>query len=297
LYRVLLYYKFVNIPDHESYAQTHLEFCNAYQLKGRIIVAPEGINGTVSGSYLQVQKYIDHMHSQPAFADLEFKEDVSEHHVFKTMHVRAKKEIVTFRADVDIDPNVFTGEYLEPDEWLNKMEKDDVIILDGRSDYEYDLGHFRNAVRPDVRSFREFPVWLEKNKSLFKNKKVLTYCTGGIRCEKLSAYMLKKGIKNVYQLHGGIIKYSKHPETKGKYFEGKCYVFDERISIPVNFADENKIVSKCHHCGTPTDRYVNCANLDCHLQHFECGSCEDEWLRSCSPECLNAPRNEFRLNS
>jgi UPF0176 protein len=177
------------------------------------------------------------------------------------------------------------------------MNEDNVVILDGRTDYEYDLGHFKNAVRPPVKSFREFPGWIKNEFGKHKNKKVLTYCTGGVRCEKLSGLLLKKGFNEVYQLEGGIVNYSQDPQIKGKMFEGKCYVFDERISIPVNFTDEYKMTGKCHHCGTATDRYVNCANLDCHRQHFECKECEEKWARSCSEECMNAPRHEILLNA
>lgn len=292
-YRVLLYYKFVKIEEPESFAQSHLEFCKNLGVLGRIIIASEGINGTVSGTQEQTQNYIDEMHKDPRFSDLEFKTDEVSSHVFKKLHVRYKKEIVTFRSEHDINPNELTGKYLEPADFNNALLEEDVIILDGRTDYEYDLGHFKNSIRPDVKSFREFPEWIKNNFRQYKNKKVLTYCTGGIRCEKLSAFLLKEGFKDVYQLHGGIIKYSKDPEVKGKLFEGKCYVFDERISIPVNFAEEYIITGKCLHCGKPTDRYVNCANLDCHKQHFECQECETKWKRSCSKECMQAKRHEI----
>ena len=177
------------------------------------------------------------------------------------------------------------------------MKEEDVIILDGRTDYEFDLGHFRNAVRPPVKSFREFPGWIKNNFKEKKDKKVLTYCTGGVRCEKLSGLLLREGFKEVYQLQGGIVNYSNDPDVKGKLFDGKCYVFDQRISISVNFAEEYKLTGKCHHCWKPTDRYVNCANLDCHKQHFECESCEEKWARSCSKECMQAPRHELLANA
>jgi len=177
------------------------------------------------------------------------------------------------------------------------MQKDDVIILDGRTDYEYDLGHFRNAFRPPLKSFREFPGWVRNKFIKNKDKKILTYCTGGVRCEKLSGFLMNEGFKQVYQLHGGIINYSKDGDVKGKMFDGKCYVFDERISVPVNSAEEYTPTGKCHHCSTATDRYVNCANLDCHKQHFECARCEEKWARSCSAECMNAVRHEILNNA
>jgi UPF0176 protein len=213
------------------------------------------------------------------------------------MHVRYKKELVTFRHSEEINPNVLSGRHLSPKEFYEKMNENNVVILDGRTDYEYDLGHFKNAVRPPLKSFREFPDWIKSEFGKYKDKKVLTYCTGGVRCEKLTGLLMNEGFKNVYQLQGGIINYSQDAELKGKMFEGKCYVFDERISVPVNFADEYTLTGKCYHCGKAADRYVNCANLDCHMQHFECEECEEKWARSCSEECMNAPRHEILLNA
>src|SRR3990172_12898331 len=224
---------------------------------------------------------------------MEFKIDETDGHVFKKMHVRVKKEMVTFRLDKDIDPHELSGKHLTANQWYDKMREDDVIILDGRTDYEYDLGHFRNAIRPPLNSFREFPDWVRNEFIKNKEKKILTYCTGGVRCEKLSGFLMSEGFKEVYQLHGGIIKYSKDEEIKGKMFYGKCYVFDERISVPVNFAEGYSPTGKCHHCGKPSDHYINCANLDCHKQHFECEQCEEKYARSCSEECMKAARHEI----
>jgi UPF0176 protein len=292
-YRVLLYYKFVQISEPEIFAQNHLEYCKNLGLLGRILIAPEGINGTVSGTAEQIGIYIEYMHSNSLFSDMEFKIDEASSHVFKKLFVRNKKELVTFRAGFELEQSTPKGKYLEPVEFNKTLHEENVVILDGRTDYEYDLGHFKNAVKPDVKSFRDFPDWIQKNFITNKNKKVITYCTGGIRCEKLTAYLIQQGFKDVYQLHGGIIKYSKDPEVKGKLFEGKCYVFDERISIPINYAEEYVVTGKCLHCDKPTDRYVNCANLDCHKQHFFCEECETKWKRSCSKECMQAARHEL----
>lgn len=297
MYRVLLYYKYVKIANPEDFAIFHLEYCKSLGLRGRILIAPEGINGTCSGTYEMTEKYMKYMNTVPYFKDMEYKIDDVEGHVFKKMHVRFKQELVTFRLEKDLDPNVISGVHLKPKEWLEKIQEEDVIILDGRTDYEFDLGHFKNAMRPPLKSFREFPEWVSSEFIQNKDKKILTYCTGGVRCEKLSGYLLDAGFKEVYQLDGGIIKYSKDPEVKGKLFEGKCYVFDERISVPVNFADEYTVTGKCLHCGKPTDRYVNCANLDCHKQHFECEECEEKWARSCSVECMKAKRHEILVNA
>ncbi len=289
LYRILLYYKFVRIDDHVAFAEAHLDFCRSIGVRGRIIVAPEGINGTVSGTVEQTELYKQGLCKDPRFADMWFKTDESDNHVFRKMFVRAKDELVTFRVEDHTDPNELTGRYLSPAEFYETMQRDDVVILDGRSDYEYDLGHFKNAIRPDIKSFREFPDWIRNNMEQYKDKTVLTYCTGGIRCEKLTGFMLKEGFRDVAQLQGGIVTYGRDEQTQGRSWVGKCYVFDERISVPVNRAEEYTIVSQCHHCGAICDRYVNCANLDCHKQHFCCEECEPKYRRSCSEACMDAP--------
>lgn len=288
-YRVLLYYKFVRIDDHEALAEEHLRFCKRLGVRGRIIIAPEGINGTVSGTVRQTERYMQTLREDERFADMWFKTDDVNDHVFRKMFVRAKDELVTFRVDEPTDPNELTGQYLSPKEFSELLDRDDVVVLDGRSDYEWDLGHFRNAIRPGVKSFREFPQWIRENMHQFRDKKVLTYCTGGIRCEKLTGFMIQEGFHDVAQLHGGIVTYGKDPEVRGRGWEGKCYVFDERISIPINAAEDAGIVSTCLHCRTSCDRYVNCANLDCHKQHFCCENCEPQYRRSCSPACMDAP--------
>ncbi|WP_018131030.1 oxygen-dependent tRNA uridine(34) hydroxylase TrhO [Effusibacillus pohliae] len=284
-YRILLYYKYVHIDDPVRFAEEHLQFCKELGVKGRILVAEEGINGTISGTVEQTDTYMETLHNDPRFADMIFKIDEADDHAFKRISVRPRKELVTFRLEEDIDPNQLTGKYLKPKEFFEMMQRDDVLILDGRNDYEYDIGHFRNAIRPGVRSFREFPEWIRQNLSQYKDKKILTYCTGGIRCEKLSGFLLKEGFKEVYQLEGGIVTYGKDPEVKGQLFDGKCYVFDERISIPINQV-EDVIVGKCHHCGKPEDRYINCAYDPCHLQHICCPECEEKFQGFCSEECM-----------
>jgi len=236
-YQVLLFYKYVYVHDYEDVAREHLAFCKRLGVRGRVLIAEEGINGTVSGSPEQCAAYMAELRSDSRFEDLWFKIDAAAEHTFPAMHVRPRKELVTFRVEQNLDPNVITGTYLSPEQWYELMQRDDVVILDGRSDYEWDAGHFHGAIRPDVKSFREFPAWIREHFSQYKHKKVLTYCTGGIRCEKLSGFLLSEGFQDVAQLHGGIVNYAQHPTVQGKGFEGRCYVFDGRISIPVDHAD------------------------------------------------------------
>ncbi|MBK8553689.1 MAG: rhodanese-related sulfurtransferase [Ignavibacteria bacterium] len=284
-YRILLYYKYIHIDDHETYTKLHLKFCKALGVKGRIFIAAEGINGTLSGTVEQTDAYIYAMRMDPRFKDMKYKTDEAEEHVFKKLYVRPKKEIVTMNLDEDIDPNQITGKRLNPKEFLEAMKEENVVIIDARNDYEYDLGHFKKAIRPDVKNFKQFPEWIRENSDMIKDKKILTYCTGGVRCEKFSGLLKREGFKNVNQLKGGILSYAKHPETRGSLFDGKCYVFDERISVDVNFAEGYTMVGKCFHCGKPNDRYVNCANLSCHSQFLCCDECEVKYKRSCSKEC------------
>jgi UPF0176 protein len=293
-YRVLLYYKYVPIQDPVEESRRHLEFCNSLGLKGRILFAPEGINGTVSGTIQATEAYMHAMQNDPRFSDIVWKIDPEKEHCFRKMHVRPKKELVTFRLAEDVNPLEKTGTYVEPVEFYNLMQDPDAVIVDARTDYEYDLGHFKGAIRPDVDSFRDFPKWVQDNLAQFKDKKVLTYCTGGIRCEKFSAYLLREGFKDVYQLHGGIVTYGKDPEVKGALFEGNCYVFDERVSVPVNHTEEAHLISHCVYCGTPSDLYVNCGNMDCHKQHFQCAECLEKSLCSCSEACQQAERHEHK---
>jgi UPF0176 protein len=284
-YRILLYYEYVHIADYEEFAKEHLQYCKELGVKGRILVASEGINGTLSGTVEQTNAYMHYMHSHPLFKDIEFKIDSSDGHVFQKIFVRPKKELVTFRLDEDVNPNVLTGKHLSPKAFYEKMQDEDVIILDGRNYYEYDVGHFRNAIRPEVESFRDFPDWIRQNLSEYKDRPILTYCTGGIRCEKLSGFLLKEGFKDVAQLDGGIVTYGKDEEVQGRLFDGKCYVFDERKTVQINQTDEDIIVGICHHCGKPEDRFINCANDYCHLQHICCPTCEEQHKSFCSDAC------------
>lgn len=292
-YQVLLYYKYTEIEDPQAFRDQHFEICSSFGLRGRILVATEGINGTVSGTVEQTEKYMEFMRSDARFSDMVFKMEKSEGHAFKKLKIKVKPEIVNLSLDEDLNPNEITGKHLPPKEFLETLQQDDVIILDARNTYEYDLGHFRGAIRPDIETFRELPKWVEENLSEHKDKKILTYCTGGIRCEKFSGFLVNEGFKDVSQLEGGIITYGYDPEVKGALWDGKCYVFDERISVPVNRTGEETVVGKCHHCGKPEERYVKCGNPECNKHLLLCEDCEHEHYRSCSQECKDHPHNRY----
>lgn len=291
-YRVLLYYQYVPIEQGEVFAKQHLAFCNKIGIKGRILVGDEGINGTVSGTYEQTQAYIDGMHQDSRFKDMVFKEDPADGHAFKKMHVRYRKEIVSLDLEDDVNPLELTGAYLDPADFREAMLDENTVVIDARNDYEYDLGHFRGAIRPEIRSFRELPQWIRDNKEQFMEKRVLTYCTGGIRCEKFSGWLVREGFKDVGQLHGGIATYGKDPEVQGDLWDGQMYVFDERIAVPIN-RKEHVIVGKDWFDGTPCERYCNCANPYCNRQMLTSEENEHRYLGGCSHECRVHPANRY----
>jgi UPF0176 protein len=291
-YRVLLYYMYVPIDNPEGFANDHLRFCDELGLKGRILVAQEGINGTVSGTIEQTNLYMKAMKEDPRFTDMVVKVDLADSHAFKKMHVRVREELVTLRLNDDIDPTKKTGKYLNPVEFYEALQDPDTLVLDARNDYEYDLGHFRGAIKPEIKNFRELPDWIEQNREMFEGKKIVTYCTGGIRCEKFSGWLLKEGFEDVAQLHGGIVTYGKDPKVQGRLWDGQCYVFDERISVAVN-QTEHLIVGKDYFTGEPCERYVNCGNPGCNKKIICSEENEHKYLRGCTHECQVHPRNRY----
>ncbi|QIL46246.1 rhodanese-related sulfurtransferase [Vagococcus coleopterorum] len=291
-YQVLLYYQYAEIKDPVQFAKEHLEFCRSLNLKGRILVGEEGINGTLSGLIEDTNKYMEVMNDNPLFKDMIFKVDMADNHAFKKMFVRPRKEIVSLNLEDDINPLELTGAYLSAKEFKDAILDDNTVVIDARNDYEFDLGHFRGAVRPDIKSFRELPQWIRDNKEEFMDKRVVTYCTGGIRCEKFSGWLVKEGFKDVGQLHGGIATYSRDEEVRGELWDGTMYVFDERISVPINHV-EPTIVGRDWFDDTPCERYVNCANPFCNRQILTSEENEAKYLRGCSPECRSHEKNRY----
>lgn len=291
-YRVLLYYLYVPIDNPEEFAAEHLAFCKSIELKGRILVSSEGINGTVSGTIEQTDEYIKKMKSDPLFTKIVFKIDEAKSHAFKKMHVRSRKEIVSLKLEDDVNPNEITGKYLSPEEFYKAMKSEDTVVIDARNDYEFDLGHFEGAIKPDIKNFRDLPDWIRENKEMFGGKKILTYCTGGIRCEKFSGWLVKEGFEDVSQLHGGIVTYGKDPVVQGENWNGQCYVFDERIAVPIN-QKEHVIVGRDHFTEEPCERYVNCANPECNKQILCSEENEHKYIRGCTHDCRVHPRNRY----
>jgi UPF0176 protein len=287
-YQTLLYYCYSKIEGAEQFASDHLQFCKSLNLFGRIIVADEGLNGTVSGTDESCKMYMDTLHADPRFAKIDFKVDDVEEPSFIKMHCRYKAEIVFsgLRDPSVINPEIKTGIHLEPQDFVKMKDDDDVVIVDVRSNYEHSIGRFKNAITFDIENFRDFPQQINEL-AKFKNKKIVTYCTGGIKCEKASALLLHEGFENVYQLHGGIIKYGK--EAGGEDFEGKCYVFDNRVAVDVNSVNP-KVISTCRNCGAHTTKMINCANPECNEHFTQCDACGEQLDGACSDACQEHPR-------
>ncbi|MBM3232924.1 rhodanese-related sulfurtransferase [Candidatus Pacearchaeota archaeon] len=282
--KVLLFYKYVHIDDPVSFKEEHLRKCLNLDIKGRILVAKEGINGSVAGSHEQVNKYKDMLNSDSRFSDIVFKEDDSISIPFKKMIVKIKKEIVNFGKEVNLS---LTGKNLSPREFLEIYQRypekigDEIIILDARNDYEAKVGKFKKANTLDISKFRDFPEAV-RTLSEKKNKKIIMYCTGGIRCEKASAYLRQEGFSDVSQLKGGILSFGKEfPDT---VWEGSCFVFDKRLVSSIN--SENKPITSCSHCNVPCDLVKNCAKFDCDSFCTICIDCEIRYLGCCSQQCF-----------
>ncbi len=287
MYAVILYYYFARITDPDEFCREHKRKCQELNLFGRIYIASEGINGTLSGGVEQIEEYKNYLRSLDGFAQTEFKEERIDHVPFVKLVVKTRKEIVTLKSKVSIDSTEEKGKHLSPLEWREHLEnEEDILLIDVRNNYESEIGHFKGAVKPDIKNFYDFEGWVDRSE-LDKNKKVLMYCTGGIRCEKFSVLMEKKGFKDVYQLQGGIINYAQQED--GAHFKGKCFVFDDRLAVEVE-KNQKEPLGKCAISGVPCDTYINCHNMDCN-QLFICSKeAAIEFQGCCSKECMTSVR-------
>ena len=289
MHKILLYYKYTPIEDPDDQKNKQKEICQRLNIKGRVLIAKEGLNGTVGGTAEALDQYMAETMCYPGLKDIEWKISDGAEDAFPKLRVVVRPEVVTLGLkkegdDVDLSKK---ANYIEPEELLDLYEsEEEFTIIDARNEYEGRIGKFRNALVPDIDNFREFPEFVASIEHL-KNKPVVTYCTGGIRCEKASAYLKERGFEDVRQLHGGIHHYS--DTTGGKYFDGEMYVFDGRVHTQVNRVNPT-IISKCHHCGEKVARYVNCCNAECNLQFICCESCDKEYGSGCSRECQQKSR-------
>lgn len=228
--RVAALYRFVRLDRFEDLRAPLAAFCCGRGIKGTLLLAREGINGTVAGSETAIADLIAHLGAMPEFAGLEVKYSTADDMPFHRMKVRLKQEIVTMGVP-GIDPLADVGAYVEPLDWNALISDPDTVVIDTRNDYEFDLGTFAGAVDPHTASFREFPAWVEAHRAELEGKKVAMFCTGGIRCEKATAYVRSLGIEDVFHLKGGILKYLEDVPAGESLWQGECFVFDERVSV------------------------------------------------------------------
>ncbi|MBD2210845.1 rhodanese-related sulfurtransferase [Nostoc linckia FACHB-104] len=245
---VVALYKFVSLPDFADKQEPLLSYCQQQGIKGTILLAEEGINGTIAGSRQAVDAVLEFLRSDARLADIEYKESYATTPPFERMKVRLKSEIVTLGLP-EVDPNEKVGIYVDPKEWNQIISDPEVTVIDTRNDYEVKIGTFTRAQNPQTHIFREFPEYVHQNLDPEKHKKVALFCTGGIRCEKASSFMLSQGFAEVYHLKGGILKYLEEVPAEESLWQGECFVFDERIAVRHGL--EEGTYDMCESCGRP----------------------------------------------
>jgi UPF0176 protein len=245
-------YHFVSLPQYRKLREPLLNFCVAKGIKGTILLADEGINGTLAGSEKSILELIEYLKTDPLFEgnfkSLDHKESWSDKHPFYRMKVKLKKEIVTLGV-LGISPTKAVGKYVKPQDWNSIISNPEVVLIDTRNDYEYAIGTFKNAINPKTRAFREFPGYVKTHFNPKKHKKVAMFCTGGIRCEKASSYMISEGFDEVYHLEGGILKYLEEVNPEESLWQGECFVFDQRVAIKHGLEVGN--YDQCYACRYP----------------------------------------------
>jgi len=268
-------YHFASLEDYQDMRQPMQNFCDEHGIKGSLLLAREGINGTVAGSREGIDALLKFLRDDDRLQALEHKESQASDWPFYRMKVKLKKEIVTLGVE-GVDPNVCVGTYIEARQWNAVISDPDVLVLDTRNDYEYEIGTFKGAIDPKTDSFREFPAYVEKNCDPHRHKKVAMFCTGGIRCEKASAYMLQQGYDEVFHLKGGILKYLEEVPEEESLWQGECYVFDDRVAVLHGLKEGS--YSLCRGCRWPLHE------VDKHSLHYEEGICCERCYDVLTPE-------------
>lgn len=248
--QVVALYRFVRLDDYESMREPLLNFCLDRHIRGTLLLAHEGINGTVAGSDSAIDELLNYLRADDRLADLDCKFSSHEERPFLRMKVKLKREIVTMGQE-NIDPNVCVGRYASPQEWNALIDDPDVLVIDTRNEYEVEIGTFAGAVNPQTNSFREFPDWVEQNLDPKKHKKVAMFCTGGIRCEKSTSLLVSRGFEDVWHLKGGILNYLEQTPEEDTRWEGECFVFDSRVAV--NHQLEKGSYDQCFACRFPID--------------------------------------------
>jgi UPF0176 protein len=270
--KILLFYVFTPLADPDALRLWQRNLCESLGLGGRIILSKDGMNGTVGGELKSVKRYIRKTREYPAFSDIEFTWSEGRGNDFPRLSVRVRDELVTFGAPAELRVDehgvIGGGKRLTPEQLHELVESKNVTFFDGRNQIEAQIGHFRDAVVPPVNTTREFVAELERGRyDHLKNEPIVTYCTGGIRCEVLSSLMINRGFREVYQLDGGIARYGERFGDSGLW-EGSLYVFDNRLSM--TFSEDSRIVGRCYVCDSPTSTTANCSDLSCREQFVVC---------------------------
>ncbi len=293
-HQVLLFYKYVTIENPDALKEWVTARAKALGLTGRVIIAEEGINGTLEGTLQNTNIFKDELLLDSRFSDVQVKTSASNGDSFPKLSVKVRDEIVGTHFDKNkVDPRKKTARHLRPEElrvWYEN--KKDFVVVDMRNNYEFLSGHFKDSINPTLENSRDLPAAISRLEPL-KNKTVLTVCTGGVRCEKMSAYLLTEGFTDVYQLDNGIHGYmEKYP---GQDYLGTLYTFDQRLTI--DFGGDREIIGRCLLCDGQTESYVNCADNTCHLHFLACEACQKESGTFCSEVCSARSSNvkPFRM--
>lgn len=284
MYKIILFYKYVKVDNPIVLKKLQLEICKELGLKGRMIIAQEGINATLEGNNKSIKEYILDLKSDQRFSDVRIKISEGTGNAFPKLSIKVRKEIVSLDLAEDLDPNQISGKYIEATElhsWIKR--KKEFYIIDMRNDYEQVVGLFDKAITLGMENFRDLPKKISKIESL-KNKTIVTVCTGGVRCEKASGYLIKSGFSDVYQLKDGIVSYMERYPNED--FKGSLYVFDNRIIMGFNRSDpKREIISRCVICNRLSENYINCSNNFCHRHFILCNSCIEKNGLLCPMGC------------
>lgn len=247
-YTVAALYKFVSLPDYAALQPWLKSMGEHLGIRGTILLATEGINGTIAGTDDSIHALLDYLRADPRMSDLDAKFSGSEEQPFLRFKVRLKREIVTLGVE-GTDPNKQVGTYVDPDNWNTVISDPNTVVIDTRNGYEIGVGTFKGAIDPNTESFRDFPTWVEQNRAQLEGKRVAMFCTGGIRCEKASSYMLSEGFPDVMHLKGGILKYLETQPEESSLWQGDCFVFDQRVAVGHGLSETNW--TQCFACRTP----------------------------------------------
>lgn len=268
--QVAALYRFVRLEDYENLRDPLLEFCEARGIRGTLLLAEEGINGTIAGTQQAISELLAYLRRDDRLADLDCKFSYNNDRPFLRMKVKLKKEIVTMGRP-GIDPNQCVGRYASPEEWNALVDDPDCLVIDTRNNYEVEIGTFKDAINPNTTSFREFPEWVEENLDPNKHKKVAMFCTGGIRCEKSTSLLVSMGFEDVWHLQGGILNYLENTPVERTRWHGECFVFDSRVSVDHHL--QKGSYDQCYACRFPIDDAHKSSEL--YVPGVSCPRCHD----------------------